>query len=503
MSPLGHQHYLDNLSNQKFIVGKALQQLERRTAEVLYKRQKWFKWIREKQDEEESQRESEKKKVKQEAALLKRHWNQYKLHMKDLRMKENVKRQEEFLDEAYKERMSLEEDEAKWDPIDDVVEDERTNHIDMISLFLMLRDEAAKGSNPSTDEKQTSASANRLKKAKQKSSDQKPTPESPERTGLETRSQMRQRLKDGVTYSDGYGLLIKGTLENPIEVADRTGPLSDSEIDELMKDIVEIKQLLFCRLLLSHASLLPIAIRANSVEEFLEDKEIINTDLRDLCLKMENPGLQEVRDACADLVRGEEEDDTEPEDANDDRPDEKQVKGRFFAPTWRRPNGLPQVWISKWDQQEQKRRQHRRKILDGSVGGPEGSFFEFESIDDETEHRGKKVRVRVCGRSIYNYPSEKAMNRGGWLHFSVIAKNSSLFDAVKLCRHWDEFFELSTLAAYQFFLAPNWMEWIGDHYKQQHLPLVGFSLVYLAMPFILIHAFRVSFRMQNFETLIK
>lgn len=250
--------------------------------------------------------------------------------------------------------MSLEEDEAKWDPIYDVVEDERTNHTDMVSLFLMLRDEAVKGSNPSTDEKQTSVFSNRSKKAKHKSSDQKPTPESPERTGLETRSQMRQRLKDGVSYSDGYGLLIKGTLENPIEVADRAGPLSHSEIDEPMKDIVEIKHLMFCRLLLSHASLLPIAIRANSAEEFLEGKEISNTDLRDLCLKMENPGLQEVRDACADLVRGGEENDTKPEDANDDKPDEKQVKGCLFAPTWRCPSGLPQLWISKCDKQEQK-----------------------------------------------------------------------------------------------------------------------------------------------------
>lgn len=69
---------------------------------------------------------------------------------------------------------------------------------------------------------------------------------------------------------------------------------------------------------------------------------------------MENPGLQEVRDACADLVRGGEEDDTEPEDANDDKPDEKQVKGCLFAPTWRCPNGLPQLWIPKLDKQEQK-----------------------------------------------------------------------------------------------------------------------------------------------------
>lgn len=115
--------------------------------------------------------------------------------------------------------MSLEEDEAKWNPIDDVVEDERTNHTDMVSLSLMLRDEAVKGSNPSTDEKQTSVFSNRSKKAKHKSSDQKPTPESPERTGLETISQMRQRLKDGVSYSDGYGLL---THQRNIGKSDRS-----------------------------------------------------------------------------------------------------------------------------------------------------------------------------------------------------------------------------------------------------------------------------------------
>jgi len=36
----GHQHYLDILQNQKYIVVCALERLERRTAEVLYKRQK-------------------------------------------------------------------------------------------------------------------------------------------------------------------------------------------------------------------------------------------------------------------------------------------------------------------------------------------------------------------------------------------------------------------------------------------------------------------------------
>lgn len=86
----------------------------------------------------------------------------------------------------------------------------------------------------------------------------------------------------------------------------------------------------------------------------------------------------------------------------------------------------------------------------------------------------------------------------------MVATNSNLFDAFKLCRHYDEFFELSTLAADQFFLAPNWTERIGNHYKQQHLPLESFSLAHLytvVMLFIHIPTFRVSLRTQNFETL--
>ena len=421
--------------------------------------------MRQRQDEEEAQRDSEQKRIKQEAALFER---QQKSHMQELRMKENMRRQEEFLEKAYNQRMSLEEEEAKWDPIDDVVEDERGKLVDLISLFLMLNEEALKDTSMSLDE--TPDSTISLKKSK-KSNKKVARPEPCGKIGLETKSQMRKRLKDGVQLSHGAGILLKGTIENPIEVADRTAPLSDKEIDEIIKEITEVKHLLFCRLLLSHASLLPIAIRANSVEEFLSDKEINDADLRDLCLKMENPGLQEVRDACADLVRGEERDeDMREETVKEDQENNEQTdRGRFNAPAWRRSKAMPKVWLSKRDELQQKRRQRQQKII-----GSEGTFFDFGMIDDETEQRGKKVQVRVCGRTIYNYPSEKAMNRGGWLHFSVIAKESSLFDAVKLCRHWDELFELSTLAAFQFFPAANWMEWVGDRLKQQHLQLVGF-----------------------------
>ncbi len=78
----------------------------------MFKRQNWFKWVRECQDKEEAQRENEKKKIKREAALFKRHWNQFKLRMKELRAKENMKRQDQYLEEAYNERMSVEEEET-------------------------------------------------------------------------------------------------------------------------------------------------------------------------------------------------------------------------------------------------------------------------------------------------------------------------------------------------------------------------------------------------------
>lgn len=139
----GHQHYLDTLSNRKFIVVRALERLERRTAEVLYKKHKWFSWVRQVQDLEETQRENEKKRVKKEAALFKRHVKDRQLRMRDLRAKEDAKRSEVFLDEAYRARMSEEEEDAHWDPIEDVIEDERGNYIDLIKHILLMTEDTS------------------------------------------------------------------------------------------------------------------------------------------------------------------------------------------------------------------------------------------------------------------------------------------------------------------------------------------------------------------------
>lgn len=373
--------------------------------------------------------------------------------------------------------MSLEE-ECSWDPIDDIVKDDRSKYIDIIQIFLLLKDETVEDENVELT-KPSLAKEKKTSKKKGAKVDEKKEPLEP--NGLLTRLKIRKRLKEGDEYRHGPGPMLKGTIENPLDAGNRTVPLSDDEIDGVLDEITEIKHLFFCRLLLSHASLLPAAIRANNVEAFLADREINDADLRDICLKLENPDLQAMRDACADLLRGEEDDVEEPSETDEGESNilSEITKPPSKFPPWRRSNGLPQMWKPKRDHQLRKRRQRQQSIMDQSTGGSEGNFIDFSLMDDETEQRGKKMRVRVCGRSVYNYPSEKAMNRGGWLHFLIIAHESSLYDAVGLCRHWDEFefYELNVLTVFRFFPNGSWLEWGGDQLKQRLLQLVCFTMI--------------------------
>ena len=521
----GHQNYLDNLQSQKFIVLRALERLERRTAEVLYKQEKWFSWVRQCQDEEEAHREKEIKRVKRESALVKRHWKELKLRMNDLRSKEDARRQENYLDEVYRARMSesKQEEEANWDPIEEVIENERGNFLDLIRHFLWrdaLREDSKQNSEsnnargPSQPEKSDTTDATSVKlganatlktngspradgtingqdsfdkissvttkgskSAKNKKKSQGPSnaiQEPIEKGTIESRSEMRQRLQQGSEYKYEHrpaALLIQGSIENPV-ITSKTAALPDDEIDQLLKDIFEIKHLLFCRLLLSHAALLPAALRAQSIEDFLNDEDISDADLRDICLKMEQPGLEEIRDACADLMRNgqesTEDDDGELQD-DDEELDIKDKKKQDQFAFRKRAGALPESWSSKQERKLRKRREAGETIRESIL--TEQTVIDFGVIDDG-QYTKKNIRVKICGKLIYNYPSEKAMTRGGWLHFSIIAKDSNLYDAIQLCRHWDEFFELNILSIFHYFPAANWLSWVGDRTRSQFLQLV-------------------------------
>ncbi|KAL8979797.1 MAG: hypothetical protein Q9205_004956 [Flavoplaca limonia] len=488
----GHEQYLSTLSSRRFIVVRALESLERRVSEVLYKKQKWFKWVRQCQEEEETARETEKKKIKKEAALFRRHVKDVQARMKELRAKEDLKRQEAYLDEAYNARLSEEEQEAQWDPIEDVIEDERGNYIDLIKHILLLtesvEDDApkTKSSNNGIQAEETDASPSTIAAKKSKKSKLK-TPTNGDSIPLsaksthDTRSQVRERLRSGIKLSYATGFHVAGTIDSPVETHDKTAPVPEDEIDQLLTDMAEIKHLLFCRLLLSHAAVLPAAIRASSVDEFLNDKEVTDTDLRDLALKLDNPGLQEIRDACADLGRGEEEEDDvyeEPEEETEVRKVDEKLKKLGLGNNLYKRGGLPEKWAPEREKQVTKNKQSRQGIVNAlsdmwkEKEEPRSqTLIDFGEIDDENKFKSKKIRVRVCGKYIYNYPSEKAVNRGGWLQFCLIAKDSDLRDAIKLCRHWDEFFDLNILATFQYFPAAKWLVWKGDHRRKQLLQL--------------------------------
>lgn len=197
-------------------------------------------------------------------------------------------------------------------------------------LSLRPEDGSTNGDSPATERFAKGKKARRPKNKADATAERLPS-----MSAQDTTEQIRKRLKEGVRHSYARGQHVAGTIENPIELQAHTAPFPDAEIDQLLLDVAEIKHLLLCRLLLSHATLLPAALKAASVDDFLSDKDVRNADLRDLCLKMESPGLQQIRDACADLGRGEEEeeeDDIEGEkDGGTDEGCHLDVKNRLVS----------------------------------------------------------------------------------------------------------------------------------------------------------------------------
>lgn len=59
----------------------------------------------------------------------------------DLQEKENARKQEEYLEQVYQQRLSHESDAESWDPIEDVMENERDTYIAFITHFLWLKKE--------------------------------------------------------------------------------------------------------------------------------------------------------------------------------------------------------------------------------------------------------------------------------------------------------------------------------------------------------------------------
>jgi hypothetical protein len=214
---------------------------------------------------------------------------------------------------------------------------------------------------------------------------------------------MSKRLREGVTYNAGEGIkggMIAGTIENPIETNGKIPGMPKDEVNKILNEVAEIKLFLFCRLLLSQAAMLPAALRVETVEEFLSDPEVTAPDLRDLCLKLEQPSLQEIRDACADFFRGEENGGEENRGGEDD----KEVDDNEYMKPWlRSKKALPLKWRSKQEQKVDAQNQPMQALADDST-----TLVDFGEIDDGG-FKNQKIRVKVCGKTIWN-PSRSRCN---------------------------------------------------------------------------------------------
>lgn len=200
---------------------------------------------------------------------------------------------------------------------------------------------------------------------------------------IESQEEVRRRLREGVErdHSGLCGPQLVGTIQNPVETHGRTAPLPEEDIDKLISDIAEIKALLLCRTLLSHATLLPAALRATSVEGFIDDPSISHTDLRDLCLKVEQPKFQELRDACADFARGDNPDPPPPEEELEVLSTEEAFRRNLMYGDMNEMNLFSMLMSSTSKRLMQAR-------FKGNV---------------EKKSTGKRMKITVCGKTIWNH----------------------------------------------------------------------------------------------------
>ena len=256
---------MDILQSQKYITLRALERLTQRIGDVKYAKQKWFKWVRNCQDEEETYRDNESKRVKREAALFIRHAKGMESRRRALRAKEEQQRQEEYLEKACNERKLQEEItvEADWDPIEEVVENDCGDFVELLKHFLWQDGLAAENNNAPSDnfspkvvpdgqkqlasKTQTSDTAGASKASKKTKAKNKKTDEVPTNIS-ETRIQMRQRLREGTEiYFEPRTLRLQGSIVNP-GLPKKSPPLPEDEIEKLLEEVSEIRHLLFCRL---------------------------------------------------------------------------------------------------------------------------------------------------------------------------------------------------------------------------------------------------------------
>lgn len=270
--------------------------------DITYNKAEWYAWVQSLQTEEDAKSETEKKKVKAEAALFKKH----QMNVKKLREDEEEKHRSEH------------EKADVWDPIESIIEDSRAGYVALIKVFIL-----AEGMNPeeinlaierglelkrSAGHKIDKLEMENLKRRRNR----KALKIGPDRQKYkEAKKETREkRLAFNATVESDHESEGEGsTAELSNGITDLTiangnllsGPNEEAK-EGLLEELKIISEFALLRFIIANPSLMTTAMASPSIEDFLNNTASVrNTDLRDLGLGLSRPSLKIMKSACLDF----------------------------------------------------------------------------------------------------------------------------------------------------------------------------------------------------------
>ncbi|RPA83996.1 hypothetical protein BJ508DRAFT_413029 [Ascobolus immersus RN42] len=390
-SDYGHELFLAKLKEQRTLIEKALGRLEVRALELKHQHDAWFGWIKTIEEQEDRCKKARKEKMERERKL----WQQHQEAVDKVKAEEDAVRAE------------LVERETVWDPVEEVIKEQRGGYVMLIKLLLQRDPGSLIGSMDGINRaselgRTTEGKVARIEKSVKDCLEH-----------AEMVSKKFGRLESGKSELACIGAIrmlvslengaITWTLEetddrlsqiyqalNDFFFRDRAGfsysPDDTAKgLSKMKADFKAVQEHVFLRLIAKNPTLINAAIDKSTIEEFLDDAENVkNMDLRDLALRLAAPDLMVVRNACAD-----------------------------FAST--ATHGCSE------------------KVVDAS----------------------EDAKIKLCGKWIYQSSVTASLSRIGWLHL-VLSTGIPLRRAYELCTTWQELRRLDFLVLQNYFAGvPN------------------------------------------------
>ncbi|KAA8908778.1 hypothetical protein FN846DRAFT_944613 [Sphaerosporella brunnea] len=473
-SDFGHQKFLDRLRGNRVTVTGALLRIERRMLGLKYKDAEWMEWVRSLQLAEDTKSAAEKKKVKAEHALF----------------RENQAKIEKAREEEEKRRREEREKEEVWDPVEDIIEEQRIRYVAL--LRMLLRKEGVGEQEEEMALKMARDLAGNTEGLDEEALERYRAQREAEGKGVVTRMEMEKDIafvarpfmvtmgepsekrlsnatddetkKKLAELEDIEDLEMKRLIERMNRLAHMERGVSNYNLkdrEESLKKVREesttIREYMMIRLITKNPAFLIVALECESLNEFLAHPNLRNTDLRDLALQLALNSKELIRDACSDYwaeIALEKEQKAVPSTGKA----EPEGKQKQLAIGSSQPKAV-----------SAPKKNGKFIIVDGKKIPVLQGKDEPEVVET---HRTE--RVLVCGRWIHNYPEERRLPRRGWFQFAMIT-GCNLWRAIELCNSWEEFHDLNHLSLQGYFIGTNMIQ-LGenDPVFYQHARRMGF-----------------------------